>query len=84
MIRRKYDIGDELVDMITGFKGVVMAYSRYFSGCIHYGLVDRDSKKNAGEFVWLDQTRLSRCGKQVVIFNFEQDTGGPMPNPPSM
>jgi len=37
----KFQIGEILKDNITGFTGVVMARSEYYTGCSQYALLNR-------------------------------------------
>lgn len=81
----KYEIGSTVKDKVTGFKGVVMGQSHYFTGCDHYGLLSsklgKDSKPM--EWEWFDETRL------VLVKGIKKvkPTGratSPGPNAPSM
>lgn len=86
MLDRKFDMGDMLEDNVTGFKGIVIAFAFYATGCIHYCL---QPAMNSGEAKipdteWLDQSRLRLYQKSKVSFNVDFDnTGGPVDNPPN-
>ena len=86
MIKRKYDLGDELKDNVTGFVGVALAYTRYATGCVHYGLQAKLTKSTEEpvEWQWFDQARLALKKKKAVKFEIEEPTSGIFPSPPSM
>jgi hypothetical protein len=86
IIDSKYDIGDTLKDVVTGYQGVVMVIARYATGCIHYGLALTELKKDnsIGEWEWLDGSRLKLVNKKKVIFDVGIDTSGPEQNPPQI
>lgn len=55
----RVDLGTEVTDQITGFKGMVTARCQYITGCNQY-LVQPKVKK-AGDFVesqWFDEDRV--------------------------
>lgn len=87
MIKNKFTMGDLLKDNVSGFEGVVMAFTFYSTGCIHYGLAPQKLSKegtlNEGE--WLDQSRLTLARPDVVSFDIPAGTtSGPHPNAPQM
>lgn len=58
----KFQIGETVKDVVTGFKGVIMSRIQYMTGCNQYGLF---SQKNAikdgkydGAYTYLDENRL--------------------------
>lgn len=62
MTERKFGIGDMLKDKITGFKGTVIAFTVYGSGCVNYCLqpaMNTDDTK-IPDTEWLDQNRLNQ------------------------
>lgn len=85
----KFNLGDVLRDKVTGFAGVVMARSDYFTGCRHYALqaqkVNKDGK--VPDWEWLDEQRLEKASGKVVSFATPAKTkrsGGPSQNPPTI
>lgn len=85
-MNNKFECGDKLEEKVTGFKGIVMAYTYYSTGCIHYGLLSRKLKDGAeADYQWFDESRLILSKGKVI--NFErlgESTGGPVPNAPKM
>ena len=47
----KFELGEVLKDKITGFTGVVMGRTEYFTDCDHYGLCSQKlrNEKNPDE-----------------------------------
>lgn len=88
----KFNLGDVLRDKITGFIGVVMARSDYFTGCRHCALqaqkVNKDGK--VPDWEWLDEMRLERVsGRKAISFvsapgKKVKGPGGPSQNPPTI
>lgn len=78
----KVELGDEAKDKVTGFKGVVVAISKWLTGCDRYGLqpsVDKEGK--VPDLYWVDEPMLElikegpfRPAKPVM-------TGGPQRDP---
>ena len=56
----KFGIGDQLKDLVTGFTGVVMARTQYYTGCNDYGLLSPklDYKGDPKKWEWFDERRL--------------------------
>lgn len=82
----KFEVGEMLQDKVTGFKGVVMGRTEYFTGCDHYGLCSRVLKDGEPmEWQWFDETRLvSVANAEKVLREPRKATGGPHPNAPQM
>ncbi|KKL15074.1 hypothetical protein LCGC14_2509270 [marine sediment metagenome] len=84
----EYEMGETLRDIVTGFRGVVMARAEYQSGCIHYGLqptkIGADGKLPDWEY--LDSSRVERVEEELVGFKRtkKDPPSGPMQNPPKM
>lgn len=90
-MENKFEIGDKLRHKIHGFEGIVMAYTFYSTGCIHYALAsqDLDEKGEPKDWKWYDETKLEILEKKTVEFDsYEQTTverkGGPAPNAPQV
>ena len=55
----KFELNEELKDVVTGYRGIVMVRSEYATGCRHYGLqapMDKDGKMPFWEY--MDESRL--------------------------
>ena len=49
----KFDLGEEVKDVVTGFKGVIIVRSQWLNGCVQYGIkprVKRDGKLSETEY----------------------------------
>lgn len=84
----KYEIGQILKDKITGFEGVVMARSEYYTGCNQYGLARRNLDKDGrvGGWEWIDEIRLTLTGESIDVDHKArtENPGGPAPHAPEM
>lgn len=80
---RKFELNQEVKDVVTGFKGIIMGITEYNTGCIQYGVSPRKlTKENKiPEWPWFDGSRLVATGKKVDI---KPVLGGPHPVAPSM
>lgn len=78
----KFDLGRTLKDIVTGFEGVAMGRTQYFTGCNHYGLCAQKLTKEGKplEWEWFDETRLQVLGKRLITT--DRSTSGPHPNAP--
>lgn len=80
----KFETGEEVKDLVTGFKGVVTAMCKYFNGCIQYRVKptklteDGEPKKS----LWFDEEQL-KCTKKTTKIKPElsSQTGGPQESP---
>jgi hypothetical protein len=80
----KFELGQEIKDVITGYQGVVMVRAEYFTGCRHYGVLTRLPDKDGNErpWNWLDESRW----EVVELPKVEQPkrkSSGPCPNGPN-
>jgi hypothetical protein len=90
----KFNLGDELKDFITGYKGIVRCRAEYLTGCNRYALqsqkLDKE-KEIPQEWLWFDENELIlvKEGKIVIeeyrVKNISKgdnskDNGGPRPS----
>ena len=80
----KFELGQELKEVVTGFRGMVMGRTDYYTGCNHYGLLSKKLNKAGAptEWQWFDETRLTATGKKLEIKN--KKTSGIEINAPEM
>ena len=74
----KFELGDEVSDMVTGLVGVIVARSEYLNGCKQYCLKVqklKDGKPIEGEWIDQQQLKLIKSDKLGIIKN---NTGGPV------
>jgi len=59
-INFKFARGDEVKDMITGFKGIVVTQVAYMTGCNQVGVKHQTAKNNGIpiEPLWIDEVKL--------------------------
>ena len=79
----KFELGDEVKEIVTGYKGIVMGITQYITGCTQYGLQQRKLNKEGkmGDWLWLDEDRLKATGKSLTLK--QKPTGGPQQTPPA-
>ena len=79
----KFNLGEVLRDVITGFTGVVMGRTEYHTGCKHYGLLSKTLNKDGkpADWEWFDEKRLERV-EDVPQKQNEVSSGGPSASPP--
>ena len=73
-------LGDLVKDPITGYNGVVIAYSTYLQGCSRCGVQSRELKDGRRiEPEWFDEPQLEvvQEGFYPVKIKAGQDPGGP-------
>ena len=76
-VRFKFRQGDLVEDIITGFKGRVIARSEWLNGCMQYVVkppIDKDGKRLDGEWIDEDQLRLVDSTNPMVR---KSPSGGP-------
>ena len=74
----KFDLGAEVEDLITGYKGIVIARTQWIYNCNTYGVRSTELKDGAPmEDKFFDEPALKEIKKQVV--KPKTDTGGPTP-----
>jgi len=82
----RFELGEILIDKVTGFKGVAMGRTEYFTDCTHYGLQSQELKDGKPvEWQWFDETRLVKvAGARIIKEPRENDVGtsGEFPNAP--
>ena len=81
----KFEKGVVLKDKITGFKGIVMARSDYYTGCNSYGLLSQKLKDGKPvNWEWIDEGLLELCSGKKLLKKSEKPNGGPHLNAPQM
>jgi hypothetical protein len=81
----KFELGEVLKDVVTGFEGVVMARTQYYTDCDHYGLLSQklDKESKPQDYVWFDETRLQKTNKKPVALHSRKPSSGSFPNAPT-
>lgn len=76
----KFQLGQRVKDIVTGFTGIIIGRLEYLNGCIQYGIkpgLDKDGK--ILEASWIDQAQIEVIDNGIFI---EQTMGGPNPDAP--
>lgn len=86
MEQQKFDLGEVLQDVVSGFVGVALARTDYFTECTHYGLCSRSLHDGKPiDWEWFDETRLSRvAGAERIERGSRTPTSGSFPSAPQM
>jgi len=59
MAQFKFDLGQMVEDLVTGFEGSVMARAEYFRSTSRYGVCSRDIRDGKPlDLEWFDEGRL--------------------------
>jgi hypothetical protein len=53
-----FDMGDEVEDVISGFKGTVIGRYEYLTGCNHYGVEAKAKDGDTPKYDSIDEQRL--------------------------
>lgn len=77
----KFNFGDEVKELITGFSGIVDARYSYMNGCVRYSVKPRKLKDGVPQdAVVFDQEQLTLV-KVAAVKMPSRPTGGPHPTP---
>lgn len=77
------NLGDEVVDLVSGFKGIITGKSEFLNGCARVCVqpkVGKDGKHP--ESMWFDDPQVKVTSVRKVKRG-PVDTGGPMPSIPT-
>lgn len=79
----KFELGETVRDIITGFQGVITGHVDYITGCDQYILQPKaKDKKTTSDALWVDEDRLQKVkAKKVVIKRNSQKPGAGIPAP---
>lgn len=80
----RFELGQEVKDRLTGFKGYITGRCEYLTGCIQYSINPKIKKGDTGypQGTWMDEDRLEKG-----IGKFKLDvkvSGGPQQSPSKM
>ena len=80
----KFKLGDVLKDIVTGYEGVCMGITKYYTDCTHYGLLAKilDEQGKPKEWIWIDETRIVPVGERVELVKGDKPTSGEFPSAP--
>jgi hypothetical protein len=81
----KFKLGQEVKEVVTGYKGIIMVRSEYFTGCNHYGIQNKEitSEGKVKEWEYFDESRLvTTQTKEMFDREGMQPTSAPGNNPP--
>lgn len=75
----KFELGDKVKCIHTGFEGVIVARTEYMNGCIQYNVVPRFQKgKGFPDEVGVDEGSLELMKKKPTKKKARKRNGGPV------
>jgi hypothetical protein len=80
----KFELGQEVQDQISGFRGIIAGRSQWTTGCNTYGLIPKVIKNTLKEAEWFDENRLIKASSKIIKLGDKkpkQIKGGPQPIP---
>jgi hypothetical protein len=67
-MKNKFELGHEVKDIVTGFKGITMSRIEYLTGCTQYGVqLQKKSHDTDKDYKYFDETRLKATGKKITL-----------------
>ena len=83
MTDNRIELGDEVWDSISGFRGIVISRTEYLHGCVRMQVQpnkvkDDGSMLDVGHF---DEAQLQVAKKATIQVSRPTVTGGPRPDP---
>jgi len=64
----KFDRGEEVKEVITGFTGIVIGRTEWLNGCKRYGVKPRELKDGKPiQEEWFDEQQLEPTGDQLRL-----------------
>lgn len=83
-IQTKIDLGAEVVDKVTGFKGTVTGISVFLNGCARVLVQPKCAEDGAlKDPSWFDEPQLEVVDVRSELEDKQRKTGGPMPSTPT-
>jgi hypothetical protein len=83
---KKFVLGQELRDIVSGFKGIAIARVEYLNGCVQYGLKPKAAKgkeETMPEAQYIDIQQLVVVGEGILKTKKPpRKPGGVMPDAP--
>jgi hypothetical protein len=89
----RINLGDQVKDKVTGFKGIAVAVTTWLNGCVRVTItpesLDKDGKIQDSQSFDEEQLELLKAGKVAAVKSREPapivvpkaKTGGPKPEP---
>lgn len=81
-VETEFGLGDRVEDIITKFKGITMAATVWFNGCLRWQVVLEKTMDGKQIELWVDDCQLKMIKKGVRIVNVTP-TYGPKNDPDS-
>ena len=76
----KFELGDMVKDVVTGFSGAITGRSEFITGCRQYSVTSRTLQSGNTKQGWFDEDRLVQTkGEKVKLKT--NNPGGPQLSP---
>lgn len=63
----KFELGQEVTDAVTGFKGFIVSRTEHLTQCSSYGVQPKFKAGDKKEYEFFDEPRLTATGKRVKL-----------------
>ncbi len=75
----KFENGDEVVDVVSGFTGIIDCVSLWLNGCRRYSVQPKMKKGETSkpDSIWIDEESLEKKSDGVKKSITPTETGGP-------
>lgn len=75
----KFNNGEEVIDLVSGLKGIIDCSSLWMNGCRRYSVQPRVKKGETSkpDSIWFDEETLSKVSDGLVEKIKPSNTGGP-------
>jgi hypothetical protein len=75
----EYDLGDEVIDTVTNFKGIAVARTTWLNGTTRTAIQPRMNKEGkVNEPLSANEASVKVFGKKKVVNTVQRKTGGPL------
>ncbi len=77
-----FELGTMARDIITGFRGVIMAKTKWINNCVRYGVQSKTLKDGKPvDELWFDEQRLEAVSEEIEPVATKPGNGGPQRDP---
>jgi hypothetical protein len=80
---KRVELGSEVKDKVTGFRGIAIGRSEFLNGCARIGVQAKVGKDGSvKDAVWFDEPQLEIIVEKKIKCGL-RNTGGPAPSTPT-
>jgi len=65
----RFEVGVEVKDLVTGFKGIIVTRSQYLTGCNRYGVQSKKVPKEGkpADWVYFDEDQITEISRGIAF-----------------